>query len=72
MPNPLSKREFVTRQVAFSESDGGFVVAAVPVDDVVDYGKDIKAVRGRMTSLTRLEALSGNQVRGITEAASFL
>jgi len=54
MPFPLHNREFVGRQVCAADTNGDFLVTAVPTDEVIDYGVKTNTVRGVGRSITRL------------------
>ena len=53
MPFPMKSREFITRLVCATDTNGDVLVACVPADDVIDYGMNIRAVRGVSKSLIR-------------------
>jgi len=63
MPLLLRNREFVARQVCASDTSGDFLVAADPVDDIIDYGMTIRTVRGIGRCLTRITPLGISQCR---------
>jgi len=63
MPLLLRNREFVARQVCAADTSGDFLVAADPVDDIIDYGMTIRTVRGIARSLTRITPLGISQCR---------
>jgi len=60
-PFPLHNREFVGRQVCFTDQGGRLVVAFEPPREeiVVDYGRRMNAVRGRATGFLRLTPITG-------------
>ena len=55
-PFPLKNREFVNRQVSARGSNGDFVLAYDPLDNVLDYGMKTKAVRGVSRAFMRFSA----------------
>jgi len=63
MPLLLSNREFVARLVCASDTSGDFLIAANPVDDIIDYGMRIRTVRGITRVLTRITPLGISQCR---------
>ena len=65
MPFPLHNREFVGRQLCFTDQGGRLVVAFEPPREeiVVDYGRRMNAVRGRATGFLRLTPIAGAQCR---------
>ena len=67
MPFPLTNREFLGRGLGFKEPTGDFVVvsAALPDSANVDYGANLKVVRGRNTGVWRLKPMNdGTQCEG--------
>ena len=63
MPFFLQKREFVGRQVCALDADGSFVVAAEPVDDIMDYGARFRTVRGEYKSYTTFTPISDDRCK---------
>ena len=63
MPFVLRDREFVARQVCAMDTDGDFLVAAVPIDEIVDYGMSTRTVRGVFWALTRFTSLGDSQCK---------
>jgi hypothetical protein len=62
MPFPLNHREFVLRQICFVDGEtGSFIVVGHSVDDNIDYGSSIKAVRGTSKFVFRIMPLSETQ-----------
>jgi hypothetical protein len=61
MPFPLHNREFVARQICFTDDHGRFVSVFEPPREeiVVDYGRKMNAVRGRATGFLRLTPIAG-------------
>jgi hypothetical protein len=61
MPFPLHNREFVARQICFTDEHGRFVSVFEPPREeiVVDYGRRMNAVRGRATGFLRLTPIAG-------------
>ena len=53
MPFPLYNREFVSRGLCATDTNGDILVTYVPVDDVIDYGMSTRAVRGAARALMR-------------------
>ena len=54
MPFSLRNREFVARQVAATDTNGDFLVVAVPTDEVIDYRMKTTTVRGVSRLIMRL------------------
>jgi hypothetical protein len=61
-PFPLQNREFVGRQLCFTDQGGRLVVVFEPPREevVVDYGRRVNAVRGRATGFLRFTPIEGN------------
>jgi hypothetical protein len=60
MPLLITNREFVVRNLTFTEEDGSLVMAIVPDDAVVDYGARMRKVRAKSTAIMRVSPLPGN------------
>jgi hypothetical protein len=62
MPFPLTMREFLSRTLCFKESTGDLVVVSEPLPDEarVDYGANLKAVRGKGTAILRAKPINGD------------
>jgi hypothetical protein len=60
MPFPLHTREFVGRQICFTDATGSLVVAFEPPPEaiVVDYGRRMNVVRGRTTGFMRFSPIA--------------
>ena len=62
-PFPLKNREFVGRQVCAADTNGDLLVAAVPVDNVIDYGMTTRTVRGVARALMRVTPSGESQCK---------
>jgi hypothetical protein len=62
MPFPLTNREFLNRFVCFTESTGDLVLVceALPERTKVDYGANLKVVRGKTTGVYRFKPIIGD------------
>ncbi|GMI27852.1 hypothetical protein TeGR_g10416 [Tetraparma gracilis] len=60
MPFPLTNREFLGRYLSFKEPTGDLVVVfeALPDSTKVDYGANLKVVRGKGTGVLRLKSIN--------------
>jgi hypothetical protein len=60
MPFPLTSREFVGRQMCFKEPTGDLVLVfeALPNSTKVDYGANLKVVRGKSTGVVRFKSIN--------------
>ena len=64
MPFPLYNREFVGRQLSFSESGGLIAVAhPEPAETKVDYGSKLRTVRATAMSVVRFEPVGDAQCK---------
>ena len=63
MPFPLNNREFVARNLCAADTNGDLLFASVPVDDVVDYGMNMRTVRGVARALVRFTPLGESQCK---------
>jgi len=63
MPFPLNNREFVNRQLCCSDVNGDLLFAYAPVDDVIDYGMNARAVRGLIRAIMRLTPTGESQCK---------
>jgi hypothetical protein len=59
MPFPLTNREFLGRYLSFKEPAGDLVVVfeALPDSTKVDYGTNLKVVRGKITGVVRFRPI---------------
>ena len=62
MPFPLTNREFLGRYLSFKEPTGDLVLVfeALPSSTKVDYGANLKVVRGKITSVMRFKSINDN------------
>jgi hypothetical protein len=62
MPFPLTNREFLTRSLCFKEPAGDLVLVseALPDSTKVDYGANLKVVRGKTTGVVRFKSIDDN------------
>jgi hypothetical protein len=60
MPFPLTNREFLSRHLSFKEPTGDLVVVfeALPDSTKVNYGANLKVVRGRTTGAVRFKSIN--------------
>jgi hypothetical protein len=60
MSFPLTNREFLGRYLCFQEPSGDLVVVfeALPDSTKVDYGANLKVVRGKSTGITRFKSIN--------------
>jgi len=63
MPFPLHNREFVARQMAATDTNGDFLVVAVPTDEVIDYGMKTRTVRGVSRALVQFSPYGESQCK---------
>ena len=63
MPFPLNNREFVIRRVCAIDANGDTPLASASIEQTVDYGAKLKAVRGVLMSLTRFSPSGNGQCR---------
>jgi len=63
MPFPLNNREFVSRLVCATDTNGDMLITAVPADDVIDYGMSIRTVRGVSRALVRFTPSGESQCK---------
>jgi hypothetical protein len=61
-PFPLSGREFVARQLCVAEEcTNDIIIAVTPADDTVDYGMNIRVVRGSTRACFRFSPINDTQ-----------
>ncbi|GMI24556.1 hypothetical protein TeGR_g3140 [Tetraparma gracilis] len=61
MPRPFRRREFVAIQVCASDDNNDdLLFAGESVDEIVDYGKNFKTVRGTVRLFARLRVVTPN------------
>ncbi|GMI57913.1 hypothetical protein TeGR_g6018 [Tetraparma gracilis] len=62
MPFPLTNREFLNRFLSFKEPTGDLVVVfeALPDSTKVDYGANLKVVRGKTTGVVRFKPINND------------
>jgi hypothetical protein len=61
-PFPLSSREFVARQLCVAEEGSSdIIMVATSVDDTVDYGMNIRVVRGSTRACFRFSPINDTQ-----------
>ncbi|GMI36542.1 hypothetical protein TeGR_g13381, partial [Tetraparma gracilis] len=60
MPFPLTNREFLGRYLSFKEPTGDLVLVfeALPDTTQVDYGANLKVVRGKVTAVCRFKPIN--------------
>ena len=60
MPFPLTNREFLGRYLSFKEPTGDLVLVfeALPDSTKVDYGANLKVVRGKTTGVYRFKSIN--------------
>ncbi|GMI30147.1 hypothetical protein TeGR_g12502, partial [Tetraparma gracilis] len=60
MPFPLTNREFLARYLSFKEPAGDLVLVfeALPDSTKVDYGANLKVVRGKITGVVRFKSIN--------------
>ncbi|GMI22407.1 hypothetical protein TeGR_g5792, partial [Tetraparma gracilis] len=60
MPFPLTNREFLGRYLSFKEPAGDLVLVfeALPDSTKVDYGANLKVVRGKTTGVVRFKSIN--------------
>ena len=63
MPFPLNSREFVSRNLSATDTNGDLIITAVPVSDVVDYGTSTRAVRGVSRGIMRFAPSGESQCK---------
>jgi len=63
MPFPLNNREFVSRNMCVKDANGDLLFAAVPVDDVIDYGMSTRTVRAVTRALMRTTPFGESQCK---------
>jgi hypothetical protein len=60
MPFPLTNREFLARYLSFKEPTGDLVLVFEALPDItkVDYGANLKVVRGKITGVVRFKSIN--------------
>ncbi len=66
MPALLHNREFISRQICYSDNEtGDIIIVGLPLDESIDYGANTNTVRGTSKVFFRFIALNENQCKVI-------
>jgi hypothetical protein len=73
MPFPLTDREFLARYLCFKELTGDLVLVfeALPDSTKVDYGANLKVVRGKSTGVVRFKSINDDTKCEVTLVGHF-